>query len=131
MRRDGDVGMKTLEENVPPDHRPDQAQSAQHLFPHRPASARARFPQYPCLENQQLSRFLEGLDMSRGNILRYVPFIMSGHLIFNFFQTLITLLFNKNPNHGCPKRIYQHSGQAHKHFSHRFHGVSFLGDVQT
>ena len=27
--------------------------------------------------------------------------------------------------------IYQHSGQAHKHFSHRFHGRSFLADVQT
>ena len=66
MRRDGceHVGMKTLEENLPPDHRPDQAQSAQRLFPHRPASARARFPQYPCWENHQRSRFLECLDMS-------------------------------------------------------------------
>ena len=56
---------------------------------------------------------------------------MSGHLIFNFFQTLGLPIFNTNPNNGCPKRIYQHSGQAHKHFSHRFHGVSFLADVQT
>ena len=40
-------------------------------------------------------------------------------------------LFNTNPKNGCPKRIYQHSGQAHKHFSYHFHGVSFLADVQT
>ena len=50
--------------NLPPDHRPDQAQSAQHLFPHRPASARARFPQYPCWENHQRSRSLECLGIS-------------------------------------------------------------------
>ena len=67
----------------------------------------------------------------RGNSLRSIPFVMSGHLIFNFFQTLGLPIFNTNPNNGCPKRIYQHSGQAHKHFSHRFHGVSFLADVQT
>ena len=67
----------------------------------------------------------------RGHSLRSIPFVMSGHLIFNFFQTLGLPLFNTNPNNGCPKRIYQHSGQAHKHFSHRFHGVSFLADVQT
>ena len=66
-----------------------------------------------------------------GNSLRSIPFVMSGHLIFNFFQTLGLPIFNTNPNNGCPKRIYQHSGQAHKHFSHRFHGVSFLADVQT
>ena len=47
------------------------------------------------------------------------------------FQTLGTPLFNRNPNYGCPKRIYQHNGQAHKHFSRRFHGVPFLADVQT
>ena len=56
-----------------------------------------------------------------GNLLRSVPFVMSGHLIFNFFQTLGTPLFKTNPNNGCPKRIYPHSGQARKHFSHRFH----------
>ena len=67
----------------------------------------------------------------RGNILRFIPFVMSGHSIFNFFQTLGTPIFNTNPNIGCPNRIYQHSGQAHKHFSNRFHGVSFLADVQT
>ena len=66
-----------------------------------------------------------------GHSLRSIPFVMSGHLIFNFFQTLGLPIFNTNPNNGCPKRIYQHSGQAHKHFSHRFHGVSFLADVQT
>ena len=66
-----------------------------------------------------------------GISLRSIPFVMSGHLIFNFFQTLGLPIFNTNPNNGCPKRIYQHSGQAHKHFSHRFHGVSFLADVQT
>ena len=70
-------------------------------------------------------------DNTRGNSLRSIPFVMSGHLIFNFFQTLGLPIFNTNPNNGCPKRIYQHSGQAHKHFSHRFHGVSFLADVQT
>ena len=68
---------------------------------------------------------------SWGHGLRSIPFVMSGHLIFNFFQTLGLPIFNTNPNNGCPKRIYQHSGQAHKHFSHRFHGVSFLADVQT
>jgi len=62
---------------------------------------------------------------SWGNSLRSIPFVMSGHLIFNFFQTLGLPIFNTNPNNGCPKRIDQHSGQAHKHFSHRFHGVSF------
>ena len=67
----------------------------------------------------------------RGHSLRSIPFVMSGHLIFNFFQTLGLPFFSTNPNNGCPKRIYQHSGQAHKHFSHRFHGVSFLADVQT
>ena len=66
-----------------------------------------------------------------GHSLRSIPFVMSGHLIFNFFQTLGLPIFNTNPNNGCPKRIYQHSGQAHKHFSHRFHGVLFLADVQT
>ena len=50
---------------------------------------------------------------------------------FQLFQTLGTPLFKTNSNNGCPKRIYQHSGQAHKHFSHRFHGVLFLADVQT
>ena len=71
------------------------------------------------------------LESSWGHSLRSIPFVMSGHLIFNFFQTLGLPIFNTNPNNGCPKRIYQHSGQAHKHFSHRFHGVSFLADVQT
>ena len=66
-----------------------------------------------------------------GNSLRSIPFVMPGHSIFNFFQMLGTPIFNTNPNNGCPNRIYQHSGQAHKHFSHRFHGVSFLADVQT
>ena len=77
--------------------------------------------------------WLEGLCVSlcRVNILRSIPFVMSGHLIFNFFQTLGLPIFNTNPNNGCPKRIDQHSGQAHKHFSHRFHGVSFWADVQT
>ena len=71
------------------------------------------------------------LGHKRGHSLRSIPFVMSGHLILNFFQTLGLPIFNTNPNNGCPKRIYQHSGQAHKHFSHRFHGVSFLADVQT
>ena len=48
-----------------------------------------------------------------------------------FFQAFGTPLFNTNLNNGCPNMIYQHSGQAHKHFSHRFHGRSFLADVQT
>ena len=66
-----------------------------------------------------------------GNRLRSIPFLMSGHLNFKFFQALGTPLFNTNLNNGCPNMIYQHSGQAHKHFSHRFHGRSFLADVQT
>ena len=66
-----------------------------------------------------------------GHLLRSLPFLMSGHLNFNFFQALGTPLFYTNLNNGCPNMIYQHSGQAHKHFSHRFHGRSFLADVQT
>ena len=68
---------------------------------------------------------------SWGHLIRSIPFLMSGHLNFNFFKALGTLLFNTNLNNGCPNMIYQHSGQAHKHFSHRFHGRSFLADVQT
>ena len=67
MRRDGDVGMKTLEENVPPDHRPDQGQSAQHLFPHRPVSARARFPQYPWSKVFRMFRY-EQSGKTRGGL---------------------------------------------------------------
>ena len=77
-----------------------------------------------CNENVFVGNFGQG-----GNILRSIPFVMSGHLIFNFFLTLGTPVFSTYPNNGCPKRIYQHSGQAQKHFSHRFHGVSFLADV--
>ena len=71
------------------------------------------------------------LNQHRGHLLRSIPFLMSGHLNFKFFQALGTPLFNTNLNNGCPNMIYQHSGQAHKHFSHRFHGRSFLADVQT
>ena len=80
---------------------------------------------------EEANKFKAKIRSRRGNSLRSIPFVMSGHLIFNFFQTLGLPIFNTNPNNGCPKRIYQHSGQAHKHFSHRFHGVSFLADVQT
>ena len=66
-----------------------------------------------------------------GNRLRSIPFLMSGHLNFNFFKAFGTPLLNTNLNNGCPNMIYQHSGQAHKHFSHRFHSKSFLADVQT
>ena len=66
-----------------------------------------------------------------GHLLRSIPFLMSGHLNFKFFQALGTPLFNTNLNNGCPNMIYQHSGQAHKHFSRRFHCRSFLADVQT
>ena len=61
--------------------------------------------------------WLEGLCVSlcRVDILRSIPFVMSGHLIFIFLQMLGTPIFNTNPNSGYPKRIYQHSGQAHKH----------------
>ena len=65
------------------------------------------------------------------HLLRSIPFLMSGHLNFKFFQSLGTPFFNTNLNNGCPNMIYQHSGQAHKHFSRRFHCRSFLADVQT
>ena len=76
---------------------------------------------YNCIHKVALFSFLANNSDSGGNLLRSVPFVMSGHLIFNFFQTLGTPLFKTNPNNGCPKRIYPHSGQARKHFSHRFH----------
>ena len=66
----------------------------------------------------------------RGNLLRSVPFLMAGHLNIKSFQTLGTPFFNTNPKNGCPKMICQHSGQAPRHLTCRFHYMSCSTDVR-
>ena len=67
---------------------------------------------------------------SWGNLLRSVPFLMAGHLNIKSFQTLGTPFFNTNPKNGCPKMICQHSGQAPRHLTCRFHYMSCSTDVR-
>ena len=80
----------------------------------------------PYFNKFSFQMFRNSSNLTRGDLLRSVPFIMGGHLNMDFFQVVFAQVFDTNPKSICLMMIHKHSGRAPRPFQHLLLAMSAL-----